>query len=144
MTTEYGISITRVFDAPRERVWQEWTEPAAFADWFGGDDCEIPVATMSMDVRPGGSFRATMLCDGRVIEWTGDYLEVVAPERLVFTISAEPGATQELVTVLLRDLGDGRTEMRFEQRGRLSPDEYERTGAGWTAFFDRMSARLAD
>jgi uncharacterized protein YndB with AHSA1/START domain len=31
-----GIRITRVFDAPRERVWQEWTEPERFADWFGG------------------------------------------------------------------------------------------------------------
>jgi uncharacterized protein YndB with AHSA1/START domain len=33
-----GITITRVFDAPRERVWQEWTEPERFADWFGGPE----------------------------------------------------------------------------------------------------------
>ncbi len=32
--TEKGITITRVFDAPRERVWKEWTEPEGFADWF--------------------------------------------------------------------------------------------------------------
>ena len=31
-----GFTITRVFDAPRERVWKEWTEPERFADWFGG------------------------------------------------------------------------------------------------------------
>jgi uncharacterized protein YndB with AHSA1/START domain len=31
---EEGIEITRVFDAPRERVWKEWTEPERFADWF--------------------------------------------------------------------------------------------------------------
>jgi len=33
-----GITITRVFDAARERVWHEWTEPEAFADWFGAAD----------------------------------------------------------------------------------------------------------
>lgn len=143
---ELGITFVRIFDAPRERLWREWTEPAAFADWFGGTDCEIPLATVSMDVRPGGSLQMTMLCDdGRLeIDWTGEYVDVVEPERLVFTISASPGATEELVTVLLHDLGHGRTEMHFEQRGHLSLEEYERTGAGWTAFFDRLSARLAD
>jgi uncharacterized protein YndB with AHSA1/START domain len=34
--TAVGIEITRVFEAPRERVWREWTEAEAFADWFGG------------------------------------------------------------------------------------------------------------
>ena len=39
---EEGIAITRVFDAPRERVWREWTEPERFADWYGGADAEVP------------------------------------------------------------------------------------------------------
>jgi uncharacterized protein YndB with AHSA1/START domain len=34
--TEEGLTITRVFDAPREHVWKEWTEPERFADWYGG------------------------------------------------------------------------------------------------------------
>ena len=46
---------SRVFDAPRERVWREWTEPERFADWFGGAESEIPLDTVSMDVRPGGT-----------------------------------------------------------------------------------------
>jgi uncharacterized protein YndB with AHSA1/START domain len=58
-----GITITRVFDAPRERVWKEWTEPKRFADWFGGSKSEVPPSTVSMDVRPGGSWRATMFAD---------------------------------------------------------------------------------
>jgi uncharacterized protein YndB with AHSA1/START domain len=53
--TADGISITRVFDATRERVWKEWTDPEAFADWFGGPDSEVPLSTVAMDVRPGGS-----------------------------------------------------------------------------------------
>ena len=41
-STGDGITITRVFDAPRERVWKEWTEPERFADWFGGPEAEVP------------------------------------------------------------------------------------------------------
>ena len=49
----------------------------------------------------------------------------------------------ELCTVVLTDLGDGRTEMRFEQRGRMSLDEYERAAKGWGTFFDVVADRLA-
>jgi len=141
-----GFVTTRVFDAPRERVWKEWTEPECFADWFGGVDCEIPLSTVSMDVRPGGAWRATMFCGpGRhEIRWTGEYREVTEPERLAFTVSDKPGDDRyELVTVVFADLGDGRTEMHFEQRGHMSPEEYERTQQGWGAFFDRCAERLA-
>jgi uncharacterized protein YndB with AHSA1/START domain len=141
-----GISITRVFDSPREQVWKEWTEPERFADWFGGPTYEVPLSGVSMDVRPGGSWRLTMFADpGRgEIHWKGEYREVVEHERLVFTVSDQPGEDHyELVIVVLTDLGDDRTEMRFEQRGRLSADVYEGAKEGWSSFFDRMAERLA-
>jgi uncharacterized protein YndB with AHSA1/START domain len=142
-----GIRITRVFDAPRERVWREWTEPERFADWFGGAESEVPLSSISMDVRPGGALRATMFAgpQRREIRWKGEYREVTEPERLEFTISDEPGEERyELCTVVLTDLGDGRTEMLFEQRGYLPPEQYERAEEGWGSFFDRIAARLAD
>src|SRR5262245_5899649 len=103
-----GIRITRVFDASRDRVWREWTEPEPFADWFGGPQFEVPLSSVTMDVRPGGSFRLTMLTEpgGREIRWKGVYHEVVEPERLVFTISDQPGDAYELIMVELADLGD--------------------------------------
>jgi uncharacterized protein YndB with AHSA1/START domain len=146
MTDQEGLTITRVFDAPRERVWKEWTEPERFADWFGGSEAEVPVSTVSMDVRDGGAWRATMFAGParREIQWEGEYREVVEPERLVFTISDQPGeAAYELVIVVLTDLGDGRTEMLFQQRGHMSPEQYERAGQGWSSFFDRSAERLA-
>jgi uncharacterized protein YndB with AHSA1/START domain len=142
---EPAISITRVLDAPPERVWREWTEPERFADWFGGE-AEVPLASVSMDVRKGGTWRLTMFAgpERRELHWKGEYLEVLEPERLVFTISDQPGdAAAELVTVVLADLGDGRTELRLEQRGRLSADEYRRATDGWSSFLDRIAARLA-
>jgi uncharacterized protein YndB with AHSA1/START domain len=143
-TDEPGISINRVFDAPRERVWSEWTEPEPFADWFGGPWCPVPLDSVTMDVRPGGALRLTMLIGPREVLWRGEYLEVVEPERLVFTITDQPGDDRyELVTVVLTDLGDGRTEMLFEQRGHMGPEEYEAAKTGWGGFFDRVDERLA-
>ena len=139
-----ALTMTRVLDAPRERVWREWTEPEAFADWFGGPEAEVPLATVAMDVRPGGAWRATMLYGGREIRWDGEYREVVAPERLVFTISDDPGADEyERVVVVLTDLGDDRTEMVVEQHGTMPPEAYDASRNGWGIFFDRMAERLA-
>jgi uncharacterized protein YndB with AHSA1/START domain len=141
-----GLAITRILDAPRERVWREWTEPEAFADWFGGPEADVPLASVAMDVRPGGAWRATMFAgpDRREIRWAGEYREVAEPERLVLTMSDRPDEdTYELVTVVLADLGDGRTEMHLEQRGHMRPADYDHAGQGWGVFIDRIAARLA-
>jgi uncharacterized protein YndB with AHSA1/START domain len=143
---EQGFTMSRVFDAPPERVWREWIEPERFADWFGGRESEVPVSSVSLDVRPGGAWRATMLTGPArsEIHWKGEYREVIEPERLVFTISDQPGEERyELVTVVLTDLGDGRTEMRLEQRGHMAAEQYERAEQGWGAFFDVIDERLA-
>jgi uncharacterized protein YndB with AHSA1/START domain len=144
---EADLEIRRVFDAPRERVWREWTEPEPFADWFGGPDCEVPLGTVSMDVRPGGAWRLTMYAppNRRRIDWDGEYRTVEAPERLAFTITDQPdGDVYDLVTVVLTDLGDGRTEMLMQQSGgHLPPEAREATKSGWGTFFDRMDERLA-
>ena len=139
-----GISITRVIRAPRERVWKEWTEPERFADWFGGRQIEVPLDTVSMDVRVGGEWRLTMLAPGNEIHWKGRYLEVVEPERLVLTITDQPGdGHQDVLTIVLTDLGDGRTEMHFTQTGGgLPPEGYERAGQGWGLFFDALDERV--
>jgi uncharacterized protein YndB with AHSA1/START domain len=142
---ERAIRIVRSFDAPRERLWKEWTEPARFADWFGGVDATVPLSSVEMDVQEGGAWRLTMEFGERVIHWHGAYHEVVEPSRVVFTITdvPPPDADYHLITVELADLGDGRTEMRFEQRGPMPQAQVEAAGAGWGTFFDRIEERLA-
>jgi uncharacterized protein YndB with AHSA1/START domain len=149
MTQPPGLTLTRLFDAPRELVFRAWTEPARFAQWFGGRDATIPLDTVVMDVRPGGAWRATMFAgpDRVEIPWRGQFLEVEPPERLVFTLSDRPGDAPndeaELVTVTFADLG-GRTEMVMHQSGgHLSPEEYARAGQGWGGFFDYLAELLA-
>jgi uncharacterized protein YndB with AHSA1/START domain len=138
-----GLTITRVFDAPREQVWREWTTPDAFADWYGGADAEVPIESVSMDLREGGRWKLTMIFDEREIHWHGTYLEVAPPERLVMTVTDQPEDSNETVTVDLIELDDGRTEMRMSQRGGgLSPAGYRRAREGWGAFFDQLEKRL--
>src|SRR2546423_13167598 len=88
------IEITRVFDAPRVRVWQEWTEPERFADWFGGPSSDVPLDSVVMDVQPGGAWRLTMFADPgrRRIDWHGEYLEGDEPAPPRFSVSDEAGA----------------------------------------------------
>ena len=140
-----GIRMVRVFDAPRERVWAEWTEPERFADWFGGADGEVPLSSVSMDVRPGGTWRLTMFAGParHEIRWAGEYLQVQPPSRLRFTVTDRPEEDLfELVTVVLSELGGNRTEMVFEQQGHMAAEEYRRAQTGWSSFFDRVDERL--
>lgn len=143
---EVGITITRVFDAPRHIVWKEWTEPARFADWFGGEEVEVPLSTVSIDLIPGGAWTATTLSYGpgcRDIRWHGEYLEIIEPERLAFTLCGLLGEDYvDQVTVSLADLGDGRTEMLFRQRGQRAAEQYELARQRWSAEFDRIAQRI--
>jgi uncharacterized protein YndB with AHSA1/START domain/DNA-binding transcriptional ArsR family regulator len=84
-TTRREFTITRVFDAPRRLVWTAWTEPEHIAPWWAPHGLTTPLSTVSMDVRPGGRFRATMIADADGTRYPVDlvYREVVAPERLV-------------------------------------------------------------
>jgi uncharacterized protein YndB with AHSA1/START domain len=63
------------------------TQPPRFADWFGGAEGEVPPSSVVMDVRIGGALRAVMRTSGRKISWHGEYLGVVEPDWLVFTLS---------------------------------------------------------
>jgi uncharacterized protein YndB with AHSA1/START domain len=143
------LVLTRIFDAPRELVWKVWTDPTHFARWFGTPPVTAPVSAISMDVRPGGEWRATMISevDGTTHPFVGIYREVEEPRRLVFTLDNPQDRSDpkvEVVTVTFTER-DGKTEMTFQQVGHL-PEEVYATGLkhGWGGFFDRLSAHLAE
>jgi uncharacterized protein YndB with AHSA1/START domain len=141
-----GIDITRILDAPRELVFEAWTTPEHFAAWYGGD-AEVPLDRVSMDVRPGGTWSLVIVVPGIEMPFHGVYREVVAPERLVFTLkdaTAPDDIEGEIVTVTFTDRGDKTTEMVFQQRGgNLTAEQYAAAEDGWEAFFDALVNRLA-
>ena len=88
-TSGQDLVIERTFEAPPEVVWQMWTEPGHFAAWYGPAGASISVTTM--DVRVGGIRLLRMEVatpDGPMQMWfTGEYLEVIENQRLVYTDS---------------------------------------------------------
>jgi uncharacterized protein YndB with AHSA1/START domain len=131
------------FDAPRETVWREWTEPDRFARWFGTPPFTTPEDRVSMDVRVAGHWGATMVSpEGQEMPFAGVYREVEPPERLVMTFE-DPSVSSdvEVATVEFRDVG-GATEMTFRQDGHLPEEQYPLLRDGYSAFFDRLEAGL--
>jgi uncharacterized protein YndB with AHSA1/START domain len=88
-TSDREIVATRVFDAPRELVFQMWTDPKHISNWWGPRD--FTTTTYEMDVRPGGVWRHVMHGpDGTDYQNEIVFLEVVKPERLVYNHVSEP------------------------------------------------------
>lgn len=89
-TADREIVITRVFNAPRERVFKAWTDPKHVDRWWGPRG--FTNQTSEMDVRPGGVWRYMML-SAEYGNFPNDvrYLEVVKPERLVYDHGADDG-----------------------------------------------------
>ncbi|MET7416424.1 SRPBCC family protein [Streptomyces rubiginosohelvolus] len=144
--TREGIDLTRVLDAPQQRVFAAWTSPEDFAAWYGGE-ADVPLDRVAMDVRPGGSWSLVIVMPGVEMPFHGVYREVSEPDGLVFTLkdgSAPEDVEGETVTVTFSDLGGGRTELAFQQRGgNLTPEQYAAAEDGWEAFFDALADRLA-
>jgi uncharacterized protein YndB with AHSA1/START domain len=128
------ITIRRVFDAPRERVWAAWTEPDRIAAWWGKRGWRTPPESVVLDVRPGGVFRLNSVneADGREMPLDTTYREVVKPERLAFGDA----------TVTFTDLGDGRTEMVFHTTVEMTADTLRSARGGLASAFDRLSEHL--
>jgi uncharacterized protein YndB with AHSA1/START domain len=82
-TDDATIVIARVFDAPRELVFDAWTDPEQVKRWFG--PASFTNGDVEIDLRPGGRFRIVMISpDGTEGPTGGEFLEVSPPERLVY------------------------------------------------------------
>jgi uncharacterized protein YndB with AHSA1/START domain len=106
--SEREIVITRVFDAPRELVWQAFTSPDHLPQWMlGPEGWTMPVC--ESDLRPGGAYRyGWRKADGATMEIVGVHKEVEPPERLVSTESWGADWPETLNTLVLAE-EDGRT-----------------------------------
>jgi uncharacterized protein YndB with AHSA1/START domain len=146
---ELEITITRVFDAPRELVWKAWTDPQHLARWWGPKMFSNPVC--QADARVGGKWHIVMRApDGREHPCGGVYREVVEHERLVFTNIAVDSDGKPildgLTTVIFEDLG-GKTKLTLRTSATAVVDyaaEYL-TGmeTGWSQSLDRLTEYLA-
>jgi uncharacterized protein YndB with AHSA1/START domain len=143
------IVMTRAFDAPRDLVFEAWTNPEHVRHWWGRRSSTM--IHCEADVRPGGSWRyVTREENGMEVPFTGVYQEVTPPERLVHTevFDVEPfnSGDPALVTVTF-DENAGRTTVTVTG---LYPTKEVRDivlGSGMedgaAESYDRLAERLA-
>jgi uncharacterized protein YndB with AHSA1/START domain len=144
-----AVHVTRQFHAPRDDVFRAWTEPDLFKRWFTPPGNAS--VTAELDVRAGGKYRIT-LERTELIPGTsyivGNYLEVVPPQRLVFTFGwEEPPRLEGMealetldsrVTVQFRDLGDS-TELSITHERLDTPELRAFHRFGWESTLDQLA-----
>jgi uncharacterized protein YndB with AHSA1/START domain len=138
-----GYTIKRNFSFSKEIVWEAWTEPDAFATWFGTD--QVRMKNVKLDVKVGGTWQGTMeLPDGTSKQWTGTYEVIDKPNKLVMSITDTGVITPGLeVYSLTLDSQGQHTQMTLTQSGgNLSDDEYTHAKAGTESFMDTMEAKV--
>jgi uncharacterized protein YndB with AHSA1/START domain len=148
---ERSLVLTRVFDAPRSRVFQAWTDPEDLFVW--GAPHGFTVTQSDGDARPGGPWRAAMRSpDGTEHRNGGVYLEVEEPARLVYTFAwddADGSAGHETIVTILFDEQEGGeqeggTRMTFRQETFESTAERDGHAGGWSEAFERLDQRLSE
>ena len=148
-TAEREVTLTRLFEAPRDLVFRMWTDPHHMAQWWGPKGFSNPVC--EMDVRVGGAIRIDMRApDGTVYPMTGIFREVVAAERLVFmAVPVDAAGTvqlESLTTVTFEAVG-GKTRLAVHAKavGYAAAAVRMLGGmeAGWSQSLERLEALVA-
>jgi uncharacterized protein YndB with AHSA1/START domain len=145
---ERTVNLTRIFDAPRERVFECWTRAEHLVHWFGPKG--FTIHSCETDPRPGGVFRLTLRApDGRDFRVRGEFREVLAPSRLVIVCAAEDDKgierLQELIDVTFTQ-AEGRTKVVLSASARGPSEEaaamIKGMDKGWTQTVERLDAHL--
>lgn len=135
------LVINRTFNASREIIFNLWTDPNHVVKWWGPK--HHPATEMTMDVRPGGKWRACLRSveDGKELWMNGVFREIQKPERIVFTFKWEEEGErgiETLITIKFTE-ANGMTEMNFHQVPFQSSGEREGHQEGWMSTFDRLN-----
>ena len=139
------VLITRIFDAPRERVFKAWTDPDEVAVWYGPEGFDIPRERVNIDLRVGGRWELTMVQpDGTEFPVGYDILELVEPELLVLRCDPLPDMGLPEPTIARVEFHDhgAKTRMTLSD-GPYPPTVRGHAEAGYGAAFDNLDALLA-
>ena len=146
-STDRDLVLTRIINAPPEKVFRAWTESELLKQWFAPLPYTTPVA--ETDVRPGGSSLIVMRDpDGNDFPSKGVYLEVVKNERLVFTdayTTAWKPSEKPFMTVILtfeNEGGNTKYTARVRHWTVADRDTHEKMGfhEGWGQCADQLAA----
>ena len=153
------MTITRVFDAPRELVWKAWTEPEYIKQWWGPKGFTAPFC--QIDFRVGGKFLYCMRSPEGWEGWNaGEFHEIVPYEKIVSSMyfsdsqgnrveAAQLGIDHEAIegardVILFEDLGNGQTKLTFigneTMKNAIESGQLE----GTKQILDKLAAVIAE
>ena len=152
------MTITRIFDAPRELVWKAWTDSNYVMQWWGPKGFTSPFC--QIDFRPGGKFLCCMKSpDGQEFWNAGEYHEIIPHEKIVSSMffsdskgnKVDPehyGIEHEAIAdahdvALFEDLGNGRTKLTFIGNETMESAKSSGQVEGWDQILEKFSAVLA-
>jgi uncharacterized protein YndB with AHSA1/START domain len=137
------VAITRIFDAPRQLVFEAWTDPEQVARWWGPDGFHTPLETVEIDLRVGGRYHLSMVQENTGAQFPLRYeiVELVEPELLVLRHEPMPEMGNHEPTITRIELHDegGRTRMV------LTDGPYTVSGhaeQGWNGSFAKLDELL--
>ena len=143
--TDRQILITRIFEAPRERVFAAWLDPEQVAAWYGPEDFDTPRENVHIEPRVGGRYELTMVQRGSGAEFPVRYeiVELVEPELIVLRCEPMPeiGLPEGTVTrVEFHDHGE-KTRMTLID-GPYPAEGRGHAEAGWNGAFEKLAMLL--
>ena len=150
-TPKNEVTLVRLLNAPREKVWRAWREPEALKHWWGlPNGATMPTCTI--DFRVGGVLHCQIMHRGTEIWFKWIYREIIEGERLVLEQHLSDASARELdsparpvstITMRLEE-ANGKTKLTVTHAGMAS-EKYpaENYAQGWSESLDRLAACLA-
>jgi len=146
MAADQQVLITRIFEAPRERVFRAWTDPDEVAAWFGPAHVDTPRDRIHINLRVGGRYELTMVQRSSGAEFAIGYeiVELVEPELIVLRSDPMPEVGMHAPTVLRVEFHDhgAKTRMTLSD-GPFPPAGRGGAEAGWGAAIDKLGRLVA-
>jgi uncharacterized protein YndB with AHSA1/START domain len=135
-----SLEIKRFINAPRDRVYAAWTDPAQMKQWFGPES--VQTGDLVADARVGGEFRWDLVnSEGEEMTIHGEFRELQPGKKVVFTWQWDDDEVWEnhisVVTVELSDR-DGGTELRLIHEKLPSKESRDRHNEGWNSVLDKL------
>jgi uncharacterized protein YndB with AHSA1/START domain len=140
--TDQQVLITRIFEAPRERVFRAWIDPDQVAAWFGPEGMDTPRDRINIDPRVGGRYELAMVQGGGGAEHAVGYeiVELVEPELIVLRSDPMPEVGMPEPTVVRVEFHDHGAKTRMTLSDAPYPREARgHAEAGWSAAFDKLA-----
>jgi uncharacterized protein YndB with AHSA1/START domain len=140
------LEFVRTYDAPRQLVWDAWTDPDQMAQWWGPRGISTPRESIVLDLRPGGRMSFDMVDDttGQRYPNAGTLLEVEPPARIVWTDDGfSDGTGKATATVAFTEVDETTTTLRVHLVADFSDTVRAGAEQGWGSQLDKLAEHLA-